>query len=61
MSILCINMSSQASGFIAICLSLTGTELSQGNPAPIDTSDPVRPLDHKVAAGLEQIEQAFLN
>ena len=39
-------MSSQASGFIARCLSLTGTELSLGNPAPIDTSDPVWPLDY---------------
>ena len=33
-------------GLIATCLSLTGTELSLGNPAPIDTSDPVQPLDY---------------
>ena len=39
-------MSSQPIGFIAICLSLTGTELSLGNPAPVDTSDPVQPPDY---------------
>ena len=51
-------MSSQLIGFTAICVSLTGTELSLGDPAPVDTSDPRL---HRVAAGLDQIERAFLN
>ena len=41
-----MNMSSQPIGFIAICLSLTGTELSLRNLAPVDTSDPVQLPDY---------------
>ena len=55
-------MTSQPVGFIAICLSLTGMEMSLGDMAPVDTSDPVQLPDYtEWLQNWTQIEQAFLN